>query len=109
MRDGGTHHEGDGDAHDFRNSQAHWELLSTCVQARRDCCSEPADNKGPNNDEEPQRPFADVVTLPAEDHEGAKAYAVQDRRPYDFYRRPRACAIQLGSRLTTMAAMSSSR
>ena len=80
MRDGGTQHQGDGNTHNFRDSQAQRELALRCVQARRNGGSEPAGNKGPNNDEEPQRSFTNVVTLPAEDHKGAQADAVQDRR-----------------------------
>lgn len=85
MRDGGTQHEGDGDAHDFRDSQAHWALASRCVQARHEGDSEPAGNKRPHDDEEPSRSFTNVVTLAAKDHEGAKADAVQDRRRRDLH------------------------
>jgi len=109
MRDGGTQHEGDGDAHDFRDRQAQWEPGSRCVQARRERSSEPAGDKGPDNDEEPLRSFTYVVTLPAEDYESAKADAVQDRGCGDLYRQPGASALQLGRRLTTTTAIRSSR
>ncbi len=80
MRDGGTQHQRDGNAHEFRDCKACPKPASIRVQAQRQGDGEPACNEGPNNGEEPRRPFTNVVTLPAEDHESAEADTVQDQR-----------------------------